>query len=105
MKLTAFCAGVFAFVAALLVSSMGSAAPISLFTYTSGYLVDVNSFNIGNEFKTSQTLYVSKMGAFIAPVQISGGLTTRAYTTTLYADNNTMVLASATIPVGTTVDA
>jgi hypothetical protein len=65
----------------------------------------VNSFNIGNEFKTSQTLYVSKMGAFIAPVQISGGLTTKAYTSTLYSDNNTTVLASATIPVGTAVDA
>ena len=107
MKVTTFCAGVVVSVAALLVPATAQAAPVSLFTFTTSYNTQLNSFNIGNEFKTSltQELYVSAIGAFIAPSQISGGLTTVAYTSTLYADNNTTVLASATIPVGTAVDA
>jgi hypothetical protein len=64
----------------------------------------LNSFNIGNEFQTSQVLYVSAIGALIDPTQISAGLTNHAYTSTLYNGDATTVLATGTIPVGTPVD-
>ena len=108
MKVTTYCLMLCAAGLAIAFPSNVQAAPVQLFTFTTAYSIDNNtSFNIGNEFKTglTQELYVSAIGAFVPPTQISGGLSTRAYTATLYADDNTTVLASATIPVGTSVNA
>jgi hypothetical protein len=108
MRISSICLALFVSAALSFVAAPVSATHFTpLFTFSGGQPTGnaLGSFNIGNEFQTGPKLYVSDIGAYIHPNQISLGLTTIQYNALLYSGTDlTAPLFTVVIPEGTAVD-